>query len=79
MWQHQPVGNGLVGLRTTKFPAINPVGTQNRYAACVRFNAKNSDGRYTGSRDALAVFVAGRLDQFVDPSMQLGTASQANP
>ena len=63
-------------------PSLKPIGTQNRYAACVRFNAKNSDGRYIGSKDVLAVFVGGRFDQFVDPPMQLGTAnpsSQANP
>jgi len=59
-------------------PTIKPVGRQNRYAACVRFNARNSDGRYTGSRDVVAVFVAGRFDQFVDTSTQLGLASQAN-
>jgi hypothetical protein len=60
-------------------PAIRPIGTQNRYAACVRFNARNSDGRYTGSRDVLAVFVAGRFDQFVDPSTgPANPSSQAN-
>jgi len=55
-------------------PAIRPIGTQNRYVACLRFNARNSDGRYVGSRDVLAVFTAGRFDQFVDPS-----AGPANP
>jgi hypothetical protein len=51
-------------------PGIRAIGPQNRYAACLRFNAKNSDGRYTGSRDLMAVFVAGRFDQFVDLSSQ---------
>ena len=50
-------------------PTVRKIGEQNRYAACVRFNAKNSDGRYTGSRDMMAIFVAGRFDQFVDPSI----------
>jgi hypothetical protein len=50
-------------------PAIKKIGAQNRYAACVRFNAKNSDGRYTGSRDLMGIFVSGRFDQFVDPSL----------
>jgi hypothetical protein len=60
-------------------PAIRPIGTQNRYAACVRFNARNSDGRYTGSKDVLAVFVTGRFDQFVDPSTgPANPSSQAN-
>jgi len=44
----------------------------------VRFNARNSDGRYTGSKDVLAIFVAGRLDQFIDASTQLGPANQAS-
>ncbi len=59
-------------------PAIRPIGTQNRYAACVRFNARNSDGRYVGSRDVLAVFVAGRFDQFIDESTPFGPANEAN-
>jgi hypothetical protein len=61
-------------------PAIRPIGAQNRYATCVRFNARNSDGRYTGSKDVLAVFVAGRFDQFVDSSLgPAGQSSQASP
>jgi len=61
-------------------PAIRPIGAQNRYAACVRFNARNSDGRYAGSKDVLAVFVAGRFDQFVDSSLgPAGQSSQASP
>jgi hypothetical protein len=61
-------------------PAIRPIGAQNRYAACVRFNARNSDGRYIGSKDVLAIFVGGRLDQFVDSSIgPADQSSQANP
>jgi hypothetical protein len=59
-------------------PAIKPLGTQNRYVACVRYNAKNSDGRYTGSKDVLAIFVAGRFDQFVELQPNpANTSSQA--
>jgi hypothetical protein len=61
-------------------PAIRQIGGPNRYTACVRFNSKNSDGRYTGSRDVMAVFVSGRFDQFVDPSAppaQAGSPSNA--
>ena len=60
-------------------PGIRAIGPQNRYAACVRFNAKNSDGRYTGSKDVLAIFVSGRFDQFVDVSPPPAAANQANP
>lgn len=59
-------------------PAVRSVGTQNRYAACLRFNAKNGDGRYTGSRDAMAVFVAGRFDHFIDPQGQPVAPNQPN-
>jgi hypothetical protein len=60
-------------------PTISPIGRQNRYAACVRFNARNSSGRYVGTRDVLAVFVAGRFDQFIDASTPFGPANEANP
>jgi hypothetical protein len=59
-------------------PAVKQMGAQNRYAVCVRFNAKSSDGRYSGSKDVLAIFVSGRFDQFVDPSLQLGAANQSS-
>jgi hypothetical protein len=62
-------------------PAIMPISpAQNRYAVCVRFNAKNSDGRYTGSRDVMAVFVNGRFDRFVDQVSQASaSSSESNP
>jgi hypothetical protein len=47
-------------------PAIRAIGQQNRYRACLRFNAKNSDGRYAGNKDLVAVFVSGRFDQFLE-------------
>src|SRR5258708_13217175 len=40
-------------------PTVSPIGRLNRYAACVRFNARNSDGPYAGSRDVLALFAPG--------------------
>ena len=58
-------------------PALRPIGGQNRYTVCVRFNAKNSDGRYVGSRDAMAIFVSGRFDQFVDQAPQTAQPSSA--
>jgi hypothetical protein len=51
-------------------PAIRPLGGPNRYTACVRFNAKNGDGRYIGVRDVMAVFSNGRLEQFVELAPQ---------
>ena len=43
---------------------IPGVPTQ-RYMVCLRFNAKNSTGKYEGSRDRLVAFLAGRLDTLV--------------
>ena len=60
-------------------PSLRRIGRLDRYAACVRFNARNSDGRYVGSRDVLAVFVAGRFDQFIDDPTQLGPTTQGEP
>ena len=60
-------------------PAINQIGQQKRYVACVRFNARDSDGRYVGSKDILAIFVAGRFDQFIEPPVPAEQASQGGP
>jgi hypothetical protein len=37
-----------------------------RYAACLRYNAKDNTGRYTGLRDHLAVFVSGKFDRLIE-------------
>jgi hypothetical protein len=37
-----------------------------RFAACLRYNARNSAGRYTGQRDHLAVFVSGKFDRMIE-------------
>jgi hypothetical protein len=36
-----------------------------RYMLCLRFNAKDSTGKYEGSRDRLVAFLSGRLDTLV--------------
>ncbi len=58
-------------------PAIVQVGRQRRYAACVRFSARNGDGRYAG-QNALAVFSEGRFDQFIDASASTDPVSREN-
>jgi hypothetical protein len=37
-----------------------------RYGACLRFDARNSAGRYLGLRDHLAVFVSGKFDRLIE-------------
>jgi hypothetical protein len=46
-------------------PQLKTVGAGRRYVACVRYNARN-DGKYAGSKDGAAVYVAGKLDRFLD-------------
>lgn len=47
-------------------PALKPAGLADRYVVCVRFNAKKSSGGYVGNREGLAVYIAGKLDRFVE-------------
>jgi hypothetical protein len=57
--------NDPTGIRSAAIsqPALRKVGSVERYAACVRFNAKAAGGTYTGVRDYLVIFLAGKLDQ----------------
>jgi hypothetical protein len=47
-------------------PTIKSSGTVNRYVACLRFTPKKNASEYSGNREIAAVFMAGRLDRFVD-------------
>jgi hypothetical protein len=57
-------------------PGITQIGETKRYAACVRFNARSSGGRSADSRVVLAIFSAGRFDQFIEASASTDPASQ---
>jgi hypothetical protein len=43
-------------------PALRPVAGTQRYMLCLRYNAKNSVGKYEGSKDRIVAFIGGRLD-----------------
>jgi len=47
-------------------PQLKYVGPGERYVACVRYNARNNDGKYLGSKDGAATYVSGKLDRFFD-------------
>jgi hypothetical protein len=49
-------------------PKLMPFGTENRYAVCVRYNAKTGYGQYTGVRDYIGIYFHGDLTQFVPAS-----------
>jgi hypothetical protein len=57
-------------------PVLTSTGSNQRYTACVRFNARDADHRYTGSTDRIAYFYAGHLNQLVEASKeQCGNAA----
>lgn len=47
-------------------PFLKSVGPGDRYIVCVRYNARNTDGKYMGSKDGVAIYVSAKLDRFVD-------------
>ena len=60
--------NDTSGIReaTISEPTLKSAGRVDRYILCVRFNAKNSTGKYEGAKDRMVVFLAGRLDTVVN-------------
>jgi hypothetical protein len=60
-----PTGRGDPGDRGGTF--FNPGGgPRERYVVCVRYNAKDRDGRYTGIKQGMAVYAGGRFDRFIE-------------
>jgi hypothetical protein len=57
-------------------PVRKQVGPGERYVACVRYNARGSDGKYDGVKTGAAVYVAGKLDRFLDKPDQTGSYCQ---
>ncbi len=47
-------------------PVLAPVGKDQRYTACVRYNARDAAKHYLGSQDRIAYFYAGHLNQLVE-------------
>ena len=45
-------------------------GRGERYVVCVRFNAMNSDGKYTGLKSRIATYRRGKLDQFTEAVLE---------
>jgi hypothetical protein len=47
-------------------PLRKTVGPAERYVACVRYNARDTVGKYAGAKDGAAIYVSGKLDKFLD-------------
>lgn len=51
-------------------PALVTVAGAQRYAVCVRYNARDLARRYVGSKDRIAYFYGGYLNQIVDATAE---------
>jgi hypothetical protein len=51
-------------------PALTPVGQDRRYAVCVRYDARDTETHYAGSKDKIGYFYGGHLNQLVDATPQ---------
>ncbi len=62
-------------------PALRQLGRDSRYVVCVRYDAKETGGRYAGSKDYAAIFYAGSLNQYVEATAETcgGAAYQPFP
>ena len=52
-------------------PKRKVVGAGERYVVCVRYDARKSGGGYAGLKEGMAIFVAGKLDRFVDNPLEM--------
>jgi hypothetical protein len=47
-------------------PVLTTVGTDQRYTVCIRADVRNLARQYTGSKDRIAYFYGGHLNQLVE-------------
>jgi hypothetical protein len=62
-------------------PVLRPVAGVPHYIACVRYNPRGVDNRYEGPQERYAIFLGGRLTQFLpeNPSLCAGLPYQRFP
>jgi hypothetical protein len=60
---NDPTGVRGAGVST---PFLKSVGAGDRYVVCVRYNARNTDGKYMGVKTGAASYVSAKLDRFFD-------------
>ena len=69
---HDP--SGVRGAFITD-PTLTQFGNENRYAVCLRYNARDSGGQYEGSKDRIAIFYGAQINQVRDATKEeCGTA-----
>ena len=56
-------------------PRLQQIGTESRYVVCVRYNAKDGYGQYTGNLDFIAIYFAGKINQYIPAGDQCRNAA----
>jgi hypothetical protein len=51
-------------------PVLAKVANDQRYAACVRFNARDANHHYMGSSDKIVYFYGGQLNQLIEATKE---------
>ena len=64
---HNPVGVRDAALAE---PVERVIGGRQRYVACLRFSARESDGGYREPRERAVLFVDGRLDRIMESAAE---------
>ena len=52
-------------------PMLKDHGPGQRYMVCLLYNARDNTGAYTGMKTGAAVYVGGKLDDFIDQPKQV--------
>jgi hypothetical protein len=52
-------------------PALKPVAGVAHYVTCVRYNARNGANQYEGPKSNLAIFLEGRINQFLPGDVEM--------
>lgn len=64
--------NNPVGVRDAAMadPVERVIGGRQRYVACVRFSARETEGGYREPRERAILFVDGRLDRIIENAVE---------
>jgi hypothetical protein len=60
-------------------PVLRQVNSTDRYVVCLKYNAKNNEGRYIGIKEVIAIYVRGRFNQLVDASGDICKGASYQP
>jgi hypothetical protein len=73
--------NNPVGVRDAALgePVMREVNGKNRFVACLRYSARESDGSYREPRERAVLFLTGRLDRMIEKSGELCAGVAMSP